>query len=108
MGALHELIRKELEIDTEAHEQTVAVPDYAVKILNNNPDRIMLMIMNIGGSSCYIGLTSEVKVGSGLLIDASGGAVIFNYKEDGELVGREFWAISELGTTLYIMEVEGR
>lgn len=106
MGALHELIKKELGFNTVAKEKNVTVSTSVSKILDNNPDRIMLLIMNTGSSSCYIGLTSEVTTTNGLLIDAQGGAVVFTYKEDGELVGREFWAIASADTTLYILEVE--
>jgi len=78
----------------------------ATKILNNNPDRILFMVVNLSNVDGYLGFDREVSATRGFRIPSNGGSLTALIEEDGELVLQEVFAISPLGAgTWYIIEV---
>jgi len=108
MGALKDYIEREFGRSVSSKDYEVSVKTTPTKIVNNNPDRLELIISNPSSNLVYIGLTSEVSLTRGIFIPTDGGSQTFLAHEDGDLVGREWWAIASANTNLYIIELEAR
>lgn len=79
----------------------------ATQILKNNPDRLAALIVNLSANRGFIGFDRQVSTTRGIPVEASGGLVIFNWQEDGELVIQAVFAINLVAVgTWYIVEVE--
>jgi len=88
---------------------TNSVATTATKILNNNPDRIFWLVINLSVNKGYVGWDGEVASTKGVPIAPSGGYVSCTVEEDGELVIYEVWAVNENAAgTYYIVEIERR
>jgi len=88
---------------------TDTVATTPTKILNNNPDRIFALIVNLSLNRGWIGFSSQVASTRGIPIAGNGGFVSLNVEEDGELVIYEVWALNENASgTYYIVEVMRR
>ncbi|MBA7592591.1 hypothetical protein ES708_34779 [subsurface metagenome] len=56
----------------------------------------------------YLGHTSQVSSTNGYYLAALGGHIGMIWDEDGELVGREIWAVAASGTpTIFVKAVVG-
>jgi len=106
MGALKEFLEREFGFALRVIERTASVGTTPTKVVNNNPDRLELIISNPSANNVYIGLTPEVSLTRGIFVPTDGGNVTFLAIEDGELVGREWWGIASADTELYILEME--
>jgi len=88
---------------------TNTVNTTATKILNNNPDRIFWLVVNLSSNKGYVGWDSEVSSSRGIPIAANGGYVSASIEEDGELVIHEVHAVNENAAgTYYIVEISAR
>jgi len=106
MGALSEFLEREFGYALRSKDSAPAVGTSATKIVNNNPDRLELIISNPTANIVYIALNSGVALARGILVPPDGGSVTFTAREDGDLVGREWWGIASATSNLYIVEVE--
>lgn len=107
--ALARLIDEKFGLKTRAVENpiTQAVAIIATTILNNNPDRLGFLVVNLGANPVYLGLTPNVTATNGIYLAAGGGLVSMFYGEEFALVGWQFWAIAVGGiSTVYVLEVE--
>ena len=76
-------------------------------ILKNNPDRLMWMIVNLSDNRGFVGFDQQVGPGRGVPIEASGGVVSANWREDAELVIHPVYAVNLVAEgTYYVIEVE--
>ena len=79
----------------------------ATLILRNNPDRLACLIVNLSANRGYVGFDRQVGPTRGVPVEASGGLVSLNWREDGELVIQEVHAINQVAAgAWYIVEVE--
>jgi len=77
------------------------------KILNNNPDRLGFLVVNLSDTDMYLGWFPDVSATKGAFLAKSGGAVTLSAMEDGELVGYEFYIYCSLGAKpVFVQEVE--
>ncbi len=77
----------------------------ASKLLNNNPNRVSFIIVNMSVNSLYISPTIDVSSTKGIYIAPNGGFASFQWDRDFELVSQEWWCIGgAAGTTLYVLE----
>ena len=77
------------------------------KILDNNPDRFSINIINLGLNDIYLGFDRQVSVSHGIRVLESGGFFALNIDEDGELVSRQLWGITAAGDSdIYVVIVE--
>lgn len=109
MGALSEFVKKQFGVNTVTHINPITdtVQTTATKILNNNPDRLAVVIINLGSNPVYVSVKPDVSTSKGIRLATNGGGLILNAKDDLELVGYEFWAIADGGSsTIFVMEVE--
>jgi len=110
MGRLADYIQREFGFDliAEFPPRVVSVTSSVTELVKSNPDRVMLMIQNIGADDVYVHFDQNVSSTLGLLIPKNGGGWVFLGREDGELVGYPWFAISPTSTTVYLMSVQGR
>ncbi|MDH5199606.1 MAG: hypothetical protein OEW93_01860 [Candidatus Bathyarchaeota archaeon] len=86
---------------------TDTVQTTATMILKNNPDRLAVLIVNLSANRGYLGFDRQVGPTRGIPVEASGGLVTMNWKEDAELVIQEVHAVNSVAAgTWYIVEVE--
>lgn len=111
MGRLAEAIIRLWGFDTFAEmppfaEELSTTPE---RVLKNNPDRLSWDIFNLGDKVVYLGHDSTVSSTNGYHLAASGGHISMMWNEDGELVGRELWAVAADGTpTIFVKAVAGK
>ena len=86
---------------------TDTVKTTATRILNNNPDRVEVLIVNLSDNRGHIGFDSKVGPTRGIPVEAQGGFVSMCIEEDGETVGYEIFARNQVAAgKWYILEVE--
>ena len=76
-------------------------------ILRNNPDRLACLILNLSDNRGHVGFDRQVSTTRGIPVEASGGIVSMNWREDAELVIQAVFAVNAVAAgTWYIVEVE--
>lgn len=108
--SLDRLIEKEFGFPTTAtpNPVTTSVAVTKTQILRNNPDRLGFLIINLGANPIYVTPDSEPSTTRGILLAASGGFLTMLGKEDGAVVGFEFWGIASGGASaIFSLETEG-
>lgn len=73
------------------------VTDNPTEIVKNNPNRVSLIIQNIGTSDVAISFTPDVTFVNSIRLHAGGGAVSTDFNTDGEAVGFDIWAVCASG-----------
>ena len=94
MGALADYVFKKFGVGTRAIQDPVAVlcPFAASAVLlQNNPDRLGFIIVNLGATAMYVAWDSTVSATHGIYVAANGGSFAMVADEDGELVGWELF-----------------
>ena len=86
---------------------TATIGTTSTLILKNNPDRLMWLIVNLSDNRGFIGFDEQVASGRGIPVEASGGIVSANWREDAELVIHPVYAVNQVAAgTWFIVEVE--
>ena len=109
MGKLDDLIQRELGVAiTHSFNPLVSsVGLTVVKILNNNPDRIALTIVNTSINAIYLLPEPEVSATRGIVLAPSGDSISLNWKEDYHLVGAAWFAVAAgANSTLLVLSLE--
>jgi len=76
-------------------------------VLQNNPDRLMWLIVNLSSYNVYIAFEPDVSTTKGVLLSANGGSCSMSVDEDGEAVTHEVWAIAGAANCpIYVLEME--
>jgi len=110
MGRLADYIQREFGFDLVAEfpPKVVSIGSTPTELVKGNPDRVMLLIQNIGAEDAYIHFDQRVSTSLGLLVPKNGGGWVFLGREDGEIVGYPWYAITGTSTTLYLISIRGR
>lgn len=91
---------------SEAESYPVAGVAAAV-LAGLNPDRLAVLVNNLGANSVYVGLDGRVSATRGFIVPPNGGSVTLWVDEDFTLVTRELWAISPGGNSqLYLLQYQ--
>lgn len=109
MGLLYDLIKSHFGIGSRPVFNRVAttINTTATRFLANDPDRVGVIISNVGTSTIYIGLSNSVSTTSGIPL-FSGGSITLKWENDFESVTHERWAVaSGAASTVYVEEVIG-
>ncbi len=86
---------------------TDTVATIPTQILQNNPDRIFLLIVNLSANTGYVGWDARVSADRGIPLAPYGGYISLSIEEDGELVIYEVWAVNEAAAgKYYVVEIE--
>jgi len=98
------LIEREFGGRLIVHEKIVSVTVTPVEVVSMNPDRLALLIQNIGVNNVYISTKPNVAVGEGLLLLANGGTIAYHWREDGYAPLYQWFAIATGDSKLYVQE----
>lgn len=91
---------------TSDQDSTFTVQTTSGVVLQGNPDRVGLLIINNGANDVFLGLTSGVAVNGGMKLPALGGNFICDVRDDFTLPSRTFYGIANGGTaSIYILEI---
>lgn len=76
------------------------------KVLNIDPNRLAFIVMNMGANDVYLSPSNTVAVGNGILLQPGGGGVALVWDEDFNMVGLDWYAIADGGTSnVYVMPI---
>jgi len=76
------------------------------KLVDNNPDRLGLTIINLGSGDAYTAFNNEPSDTNGIYLAQTGGFLSMDVRNDQMLPCREWYAIAPTAiTTLYIIEI---
>jgi len=111
MGALTDFIEKWFGVKTRVipvDHLTVAAPAVEM-VVNNNPDRLMLTMINLSGTNIIVSPDRNPTATHGVHLALGGGAVTLNASIDGVLVGYEWYSYCvNANEELYVIELEAR
>lgn len=110
MGKLEDVLTSHFGCKTRAVENPViaAAPAVAAPFLQNNPDRLAWVLVNLGANPVYIGLTQAVGVANGIRLAPAGGVATQYWQEDFQMVGWAWWCVAPAGASnIYVLEVIG-
>jgi len=108
MGALSDYIQKKWGVRTRSVKNplTGTVGAGVTQVLRNNPDRFMVLIMNMDDEVNYMAQDPNPASDNGIRLDANGGFMVLTADDDGELVGYDWWIQSVGGGAIYVLETE--
>lgn len=90
---------------TRENETNPNIQTTATIVVKNNPDRVGLIIVNLGANDVYIALNNGVSSTNGIKLPASGGNVTMTVRDDFTLPAREWDGIGNGGASLvYVLE----
>lgn len=78
----------------EEDDGTVSVGTAATKIVGNDPDALALTIINLSANTIYLRPSNNPSATKGIQIDANGGSVSMNVRDDLTLPTRAWWALA--------------
>ena len=84
---------------------TTSVGTSDVQLVENNPGRTNLTIVNLSSNTVYLSPMSAASSSSGILLTASGGSLAMNYNDDLVLPTLEWHAIASSGSSnVFVIE----
>ena len=105
-GAAVEYIEKLYGGRYEENDVIVSVGTAATRIVGNSPDRLTLTIINYGANTVYLQPINAPAVKQGIIIDAQGGSVSMNVRDDLTLPSLEWWGIADTAASdIFVLEV---
>jgi hypothetical protein len=102
-----DVIRGLFGVDTTPNENPLitTIGTTAEKLVNNNPRRMSLLIINLSANNVYVGLKPDVSATKGMLVAANGGSLSLTYDKDFQLVTNELWIVgAAAGLSIYTLE----
>lgn len=78
----------------------------AAQVVANNPDRLGLLVMDLGANTLFVSTLQSVSANAGIQVAPNGGGMALNVDEDFTLVTRLLFGIAPAGNTqLYVLEL---
>lgn len=75
-------------------------------VIQANPDRVGLVVINNSTNQVFFGLNSAVSATNGISLPASGGSMTLNVNDDFTLAARTWYGIAVGGTAaIYVLEI---
>lgn len=103
-GAARRYSEQVLGGPTNETDKTVSLAS-AGRIVEFNPDRVGLIIVNLGSADLMVAPDSGVSSTFGVRLGANGGNTSLNVTEDFTLVAHDWWGFPLSGTvTVYVIE----
>ena len=92
--------------DTTEQESQPTINTTPSVLIDADPMRQELIVVNGGSYDLWIGLTAQVTTGKGIRVAASGGQMILQRFYDHSLTGRRLYALAETAAqTPYVLAV---
>lgn len=99
VGAAQSYIEGTFGGPTEEVDGEVSVGVAVKRLVDNNPERLALTIVNLGVSDVYVWIDDQVGATRGILLLANGGTMSTNVVDDQTLPTRAWWAVTASGDT---------
>jgi len=99
---IYELIAKVIGGRTNVVDDPLSVTTAtttAQRFLNNNPNRISMVVVNGGSNDILIWTDPSVSSTKGIRLAANGGEIEFYYDKHLDLPAKEWWVISVASTS---------
>ncbi len=104
--ALQEYIERQYGGRFSATPVTVSVGLTASRIVQNNFERVALVLVNLSAGNVYVGLDPTVSPTGGIKLGSNGGLMSLNVKDDLVLVGNSWYAVNDTVVgPLYLVSV---
>jgi len=85
----------------------VDVGTTVTEIMHGNPDRLSIIVVNLGANDVYVAFDREVSPTRGILLVHTGGSLSLTADEDMELVGYPIYGVTATGTSrVFVLETE--
>jgi len=108
--ALARYVEKKFGVKTRGVPNPLGAIDVTTtvtQIVHGNPDRLSIIVVNLGANDVYVAFDREVSTTRGILLTANGGFLSMNVDEDMELVGYPIYGVTAAGTSrVYVHETE--
>jgi len=107
MSTLADYVRRKFGSPTTVarNREDTSITTAASLFARGDPQRVQLLIANLGTSRIYVDSDEGVSSSLGIPIDPGGSAIV-TADEDGEDVGRGWFAVATVGTqTVFVKEV---
>lgn len=100
VGAAQSFIEGEFGGPTEEQSVEKSVgTSTAVRVVENDPERLALVLINLGSNTIYVMFDDLVSTTRGLILQPSGGFMSVNVRSDQTLPTREWYALASGGTS---------
>lgn len=109
MGFLQEIMDKRwgIRLRPEFNPKIFAITTTQQKVLNDQPDRLTILFLNLGANVAYAHTTGEVSSALGIYLDKNGGGIEMTWELYGYLVGQEWWIVGAGATNVYVIAIVG-
>ncbi len=97
---VRDLLARRWGVSFTARESFVSVATSRTTVLNQNPTRVAVLLVNDGAFQVMRAPTPADGGPAGPRIDPAGGSLFLWWEEDGELVGQQFDALAVGGASL--------
>ena len=105
-GAAAEYLRTRFKGELTELEATVLIGTSVGTVIDSDPDRLGLLVMNLSSNVVYIGIENNVSATNGIRLSASGGSISFNVEDDGMILTRTIYGIATgAGSSVYILSL---
>ena len=94
------------ETNRESIDSPVTVGTSSSRLIDSNPNRLFLTLINPSANDVWVDTRANVAVGEGFLAAKDNGTVTFEVERDGDLVTEEFHAIADGGTADLVVKGE--
>ena len=103
---ISELSASRFQGKTFVQEQILSIGTASFTRIPNNQNRVRIAFNNEGANDIRVSNTPDVSATSGWVIAASGGVITFDWEQDGEGVGYEYYLLAVgVAANLRIREV---
>jgi hypothetical protein len=98
---LRDMIQELFAVQTAAKDSVVNVLTTSPPTLvaDNNPNRLSLIVSNVGSNLVYMKFDNDVTAPDGILLVPNGGFISFLWDEDFDVVGWGMYGIADGGAS---------
>jgi len=105
VGANLAWVQTQLGGEVLEQDSSPLVSSTTVQILANNPDRMGLVMMNLGTGDMFVSFNPNVSTQLGIKLAANGGFISMKLRDDFTMITRAYYAISpSVNGNIYIVE----
>tara|TARA_B100001059_G_scaffold88039_1_gene86466 strand:- start:2705 stop:3103 length:399 start_codon:yes stop_codon:yes gene_type:complete len=105
-GAAAEFLRDRYAGELTEREATTTVGTTISSIVESNPDRLGLLILNLSTNTVYVAIENNPSATNGIRLGANGGSVAFNVTDDGMIQTRAMFALATgAASSVYVLEL---
>lgn len=100
ISTLAQLLAEQYGARADVKMSTVTVTTTPSRILDNNPNRIGYIIINMSTGSAYINFSSTLSSTNGIILAQLGGQFGLTWRDDFDITGYEMYGIAASGSNV--------